>query len=79
LKGLAQRRDPRVVEPLLRALEHGAAGALPLEAATEMGDPRLLPALLQLQAAWKDGRDWRYDELEAAIAACQVHQGEDAP
>lgn len=52
LKGLAERRDPRVVEPLIRemAVEHDdpllMANYL-LAAAREIGAPQLHPALLQ--------------------------------
>ncbi len=55
--GLAKRRDQRVVEPLLLALEVSAYRSLQeirakgrlLEAAAEIGDPRLYSALKRLQ------------------------------
>jgi hypothetical protein len=39
---------------------------LPIEAATELGDPRLLPALLHLREA-----GWENRHLEEAIECCR--------
>lgn len=67
LVGLARRRDGRVVGPLIRELVATAAsdhGRLPVEAAEELGDARLLPTLERLNAGNTDGR---YDE---AIRRC---------
>jgi HEAT repeat protein len=68
--GLARRHDPRVLQPLLSTLEAGDVGSLPLEAATELGDPRLYPALVQLRDQWAGEHNWEYTMLEKAITAC---------
>jgi HEAT repeat protein len=69
--GLARRHDLRMVEPLLTALEDGWFGKLLMEAATEIGDPRLYPVLVRLREEWEgDKNDWRYKELEEAIEKC---------
>lgn len=52
LVGLARRNDERVIEPLIRALSSTNAGNLAVEAAQEIGDARLRPALLQLREQW---------------------------
>ncbi|MBO0784101.1 MAG: hypothetical protein J2P37_35290, partial [Ktedonobacteraceae bacterium] len=68
----ARRHDQRMVERLLDDLESGEVGSLLIEAAAEMADPYLYPALLRLREAWKgDKENWRYQELEKAIAQCQ--------
>lgn len=70
--GLARRHDSRMVAPLLTDLEHGYSGSLTLEAATEIADPLLYPALLALQTTWEGDRDnWLYHQLEEAIEACR--------
>jgi HEAT repeat protein len=51
LFGLAVRRDPRAVPHLIRALESPTVAGLELDAAAEVADPRLLPALWALQRA----------------------------
>lgn len=66
LVGLARRKDERVIKPLIKALTAKRIGRLALEAAQEIGDPRLLPALLPLQDRW--GAD--DSELQAAIKSC---------
>jgi HEAT repeat protein len=69
LVGLARRKDPRVVEPLINELgsyhesEHGGYS---LAAAEEIADPRLLPVLLQLRQA-STGQD---EGLDEAIRCC---------
>jgi HEAT repeat protein len=68
--GLARRKDARVIAPLLAVLQTGAVGSLPLEAAAELADPLLLPALEQLQAQWGNNQDWPYQLLQEAIVAC---------
>lgn len=59
--GLARRKDQRVVAALLEQLAPERMALLkerpdlPIEAAEEVADPRLLPALLRLRAAgWED-------------------------
>jgi HEAT repeat protein len=73
--GLACRHDPRVLQPLLATLESGNVGSLPLEAATALGDPRLLPALVQLRDQWDREHNWIYEMLEDAIVACTPVNG----
>jgi HEAT repeat protein len=70
LLGLAQRRDPRTLLPLLAWLDGGDAGNLIVEAAAALGAPEALPALLRLKAAgWQDRRS-RPSLLDDAIRAC---------
>lgn len=70
--GLARRHDRRMVEPLLTALEDGWFGSLLMQAAAEIGDPRLYPVLVRLREEWEgDKDDWRYKELEGAIEKCR--------
>jgi HEAT repeat protein len=72
LVGLARRQDQRMIEPLLKDLEDGYAGSLLVEAAAQIGDPRVYPALLRLRERWEgDKENWRYRELEEAIARYQ--------
>lgn len=52
LVGLARRKDERVIEPLIRGLASANAGNLAIEAAHEVGDARLRPALLRLRERW---------------------------
>ena len=69
LVGLARRKDPRVFEPLLRELEKyptAEYGSYSLEAAEELADPRLLPALnLLKQSTYPES-----DRFDAAIQKC---------
>jgi len=51
LVGLARRRDPRVTEPLRRELGRRPVLVLAVEAAEELGDGTLLPALEALQGS----------------------------
>jgi HEAT repeat protein len=70
LVGLAQRKDPRALAPLLAWLDGDCPGNLILEAAAALGPPEALPALLRLAAAgWHDDdpRPW---VLADAIRAC---------
>lgn len=66
LRGLAQRKDERVIEPLIAALTADRVGPLAIEAAQETRDPRLLPALMELQSWW--GAD--DTDLQEAIKSC---------
>jgi HEAT repeat protein len=77
IKALAQRRDPRVLEPLLVELQHFPdMWGHPLEAAKALADARLLPALRSLHAECQ----WRglkkksqiYKALLQAILACEA-------
>jgi len=64
--GLARRRDPRVVGPLLGALTSKSVGRLSVEAAAYIGDVKLLQPLLALTAWWQADTAL----LETAIARC---------
>lgn len=73
--GLALRHDRRMVDPLLTDLKAGSFGSLSMEAATEIGDPRLYPVLVRLREKWEGDKDDRlYKELEEAIEKCQAAQ-----
>ncbi len=65
--GLARRGDKRVIEPLLRELMSDSVGSLAIEAAKEIADSRLLPALLSLKEWW----DVDKELLDEAILACE--------
>ena len=52
LVGLASRGDERVVEPLLRELSLAKVGSLAVEAARDIGNPRLYPVLIRLRERW---------------------------
>jgi HEAT repeat protein len=67
LVGLAHRHDPGVIDPLLRELQSGYVGQLDVEAARQMADPRLYPALIVLQEWW----DVDPELLSEALAACR--------
>ncbi len=75
LVGLAERKDPRVIEPVMKELTSSRVGYLALEAAAAIGDPVLLPALLDLKARWgtKEDPDAErlHEELEKAILRCK--------
>jgi HEAT repeat protein len=65
LRGLASRKDARVLEPLLLELT-GDPGYLAIEAAAELADPRLYPALERLVTRGHDP-----DDLAVALEACR--------
>lgn len=85
IRGLARRHDERTVEALIPLLDAGMFWGdltrgdyfrfLALEAAEELGDPRLLPLLerLRQKCGQYDGvvADWLYSRIEEAIEACQ--------
>ena len=64
--GLARRRDPRAVGPILAGLTSQTVFRVSVEAAAFMGDVRLLPPLQALTAWW----DLDTALLETAIARC---------
>lgn len=70
LVGLAKRKDERVIEPLLKELTSGCVGSFALEAAQEMGSPRLLTALTQLAESGDVDADERL--LQEAINSCKI-------
>jgi HEAT repeat protein len=71
LVGLARRRDLGIVERVRELLEKPQVGNLIVEAAGDLADPRLLPALERLQESGWPERDPRGGLLETAIAACR--------
>ena len=69
LLGLALRKDPRVLAPLLAWLDD-QPGNLIVEAAAAFGSPEALPALLRLKKeGWETG-ETRPAVLDEAIKAC---------
>jgi HEAT repeat protein len=62
---LARRKDMRVLPVLERVLKQPAVGRLYFEAAAALGDPALLPALLELREGGFGDAD-----LDRAIEAC---------
>ncbi|MGH2770927.1 MAG: HEAT repeat domain-containing protein [Actinomycetota bacterium] len=67
LVGLAHRRDERVIEPLLARLSSDEVGPLNVEAAREIGSPRLYEALVNLKEWW----DLDHNLLAEAIERCR--------
>ncbi len=72
LVGLARRHDERVLATIISDLKAGTWDTATLDAAMELGDPRLYPALLQVQTEWDEDEDqnWPYGMLEEALATC---------
>lgn len=70
LVGLARRKDLRVLEPLIDELTSESIGLLALEAAEELGDSRLGPALLHLKESWVDDEDRHVGRLNRALLSC---------
>ncbi|MBE9116337.1 hypothetical protein IQ249_10550 [Lusitaniella coriacea LEGE 07157] len=66
LVGLANRKDERIVEPLIKELTSDIVGELAIEAAEAMSDFRLYPALVELQEWW----DTDDGALKRAIENC---------
>lgn len=64
---LAERRDDRIVDPLIAVLSSGSVGTLEVKAAAKLADVRLHEALLAVADWWGD--DHR-GVIEAAIRRC---------
>jgi hypothetical protein len=64
--GLARRRDARAFDIVAERLREASVGELVVEAASYLGDARLLPILEQLSGWW----DLDRDRLSRALAAC---------
>ncbi|MBK8813954.1 MAG: HEAT repeat domain-containing protein [Acidobacteria bacterium] len=64
LVGLALRRDPRVLEPLIEELRSGEVGTLAIEAAAELGDPRICAPLRSIETWWDIDRELLHTALE---------------
>jgi len=72
IEGLSKCKDPRVIQPLIEALEAEEVWDIAIEAAERMGDPALYPSLIKLREWWKN--DSRPDLLERAIVSCSQNQ-----
>lgn len=70
LAGLAQRKDMRVVDSLLKEMTAGWYGPLILESAAEIANPRLYPALMKIKAEVENLSDYEKGLLEEAINNC---------
>lgn len=68
--GLARRADSEVHTVIRERLGHPTVGVLWLRAAGELGDPRLLPALLQLRTPDNEADDPWVRHLEDAVRRC---------
>lgn len=68
LVGLARRRDERVVEPLIKELSADSVGILAVEAAKEIGEPKLSSVLRQLKERWNVDKNL----LAEALNSCET-------
>jgi hypothetical protein len=68
--GLARRKDPRVLELLLKELTSKSVGLEAIEAAEELCDPRLIPALVDLKKWWPGNSRSNAEWLDRVIASC---------
>lgn len=74
LVGLARRKDTRLLDPLIDELTSESVGLLALEAAEDLGDPRLGPALMLLKEEWaNDEEDIHIRRLHHALLSCLPH------
>lgn len=64
--GLATRKDPRAYRLIRRELSLPWVSVLAVEAAAELGDSRLYPALTKLSPHWQENSDYR-----RAMKTCQ--------
>lgn len=74
LMGLVLWQDKRVIEPLIHELsleDSDGIEMLALEAATELGDPRLCEALLRLEECWRDEPNRFLEEVQKALVTCK--------
>ena len=81
LVGLAERRDERVLQPLIAELEGEMTWLLALDAAKLLKDPRLCPALLTLEQRWQGDEDYHtrlLAEAAEALEACGCESEESA-
>ena len=70
MMGLARRKDPRTVGLLLKELAEEDVDSMAIDAAEELGDPALLPALTLLKKRWPENRREEEEWLDKAIASC---------
>jgi len=76
LVGLAKRKDPAIVSLLISEWEHDTVSMLSLEAATEVGDPRLMPHLRSIEDCLDLDDDPHFAGiLEEAIKSCLGGEG----
>lgn len=67
LVGLAKRKDERILPQLIEELSSDYVSVLAVEAAAEMADSRLYPALMRLKEWWNGNQSL----LETAISKCR--------
>lgn len=72
LVGLARRRDPRALEPLLEALSVDDPEPIHIEAAMAFGDPALLPALNAIKERLVNQFSAEAEYLDKAIESCKA-------
>lgn len=65
LLGLAIRKEQRVVEPLIKELSSDSVCILAVEAAKEIGEPKLYSVLMQLQDRWKGDQNLLADAINS--------------
>jgi HEAT repeat protein len=70
LVGLARRRDPRALPPLLVALSGAEPSAMHIEAAMALGDAALLPSLMAIKHRREDHFSAEAEWLDKAIDSC---------
>ena len=70
LVGLARRKDAQIIPLILKELESNTMSVLAVEAADEIGDVKLYPALIELRKRW-DRKEYISDILDNAIANCK--------
>jgi HEAT repeat protein len=68
--GLARRKDPRIFARLERELAEEDVDITAIDAAEELGDSRLISALLNLKERWPKERLEEEEWLDRAIASC---------
>jgi HEAT repeat protein len=73
LTGLARRKDPRTVDLLLKELAADDVDIMVIDAAEELGDSRLLPALKRLKKHWPEDRGEEEESLDKAIFSCRLN------
>jgi len=72
LVGLAKRKDPRAYNAILKEWELENISILSLEAAEELGDPKLLPGLYDLKESLDLSDDQYFrNRLKDAISSCE--------
>jgi HEAT repeat protein len=71
IAGLVERGDERVLKAILTELSQDNVSTPTLEAARQLGDSQLYPALLKLRARVPHKGDFWDDEFERAFNACK--------